>query len=158
MPMVLGASCWNGARLGSSGGRAGRLVAALVVGLVVGCESPPATPAVPGSAPQDRPVASPALGTVPRRVAPAASASPTVPDALVARATADAAGRVGARPSDVRVVLVEAREWSDRSLGCPRPGLGYAQAITPGYLIVLEAAGQRFEYNADQVQVGLCER
>ena len=74
----------------------------------------------------------------------------------MALAAADAARRTGTGPGDVRIVMVEAREWPDRSLGCPRPGMGYAQAITPGYLIVAESAGQRFEYHTDHVQVVLC--
>jgi hypothetical protein len=82
--------------------------------------------------------------------------SPSTPDALIAVAVEDAAARSGVAPSDVRVVLVEPREWPDRSLGCPRPGMGYAQAITPGYLILLEAGGQQLEYHADRAQVQLC--
>jgi hypothetical protein len=34
--------------------------------------------------------------------------------------------------------------------------MGYAQAITPGYLIVAEAAGQQLEYHTDHAQVVLC--
>jgi hypothetical protein len=49
----------------------------------------------------------------------------------------------------VRLIRVEAREWSDASLGCPKPGQMYAQVITPGYLVVLEAGGQRLEYHTD---------
>ena len=78
------------------------------------------------------------------------------PEPLVALATADAARHASAGPSGVRVVHVEPREWPDRSLGCPRPGMGYAQAITPGYLIVVEADGRRLEYHTDHVTVTLC--
>jgi hypothetical protein len=45
---------------------------------------------------------------------------------------------------------VEAVDWSDTSLGCPEPGMAYAQVITPGYLIVLGAAGQTYEYHTDE--------
>jgi hypothetical protein len=72
-------------------------------------------------------------------------------------ATADAARQSGADPGAVKVVQVEPREWPDRSLGCPRPGMGYAQAITPGFLIVVEVEARRFEYHADHAQVVLCE-
>lgn len=75
----------------------------------------------------------------------------------MARAVADVVSRTGLAAERVRVVRVEAREWPDRSLGCPRPGMGYAQAITPGYLIVLEAEGRGFEYHTDRAQVVLCE-
>jgi hypothetical protein len=92
----------------------------------------------------------------PTRTGEAPAASPISPDPLVALAAADAAGRVGLETADVRTVQIERREWSDRSLGCPRPGMGYAQAITPGFLIVVEAAGQQFEYHTDHAQVVLC--
>jgi hypothetical protein len=50
-------------------------------------------------------------------------------------------------------------EWSDASLGCPQEGMMYAQVITPGYLIVLEAQGQTFEYHTDQgTNVVLCQK
>jgi hypothetical protein len=70
-------------------------------------------------------------------------------DALVQQAITDAAGRTGVDPSTVTLVAIEAREWSDASLGCPKPGQFYAQVITPGFLILVEAAGQRFEYHTD---------
>ena len=41
-------------------------------------------------------------------------------------------------------------EWSDTSLGCPEPGMAYAEVITPGYLIRLAAGDQLFEYHADR--------
>lgn len=74
---------------------------------------------------------------------------PVQPIPQLKQAVAEAAGRVGIDPSAVQVVSVQASEWPDTSLGCPKPGMFYAQAVTPGYLIVLEAAGQRFEYHAD---------
>jgi hypothetical protein len=55
------------------------------------------------------------------------------------------------------VLRTEAREWPDRSLGCPKPGVGYAQVITPGLLIVVQARGRSFEYHTDDDEVTLCE-
>jgi hypothetical protein len=122
----------------------------VVVGLT-GCAAPAAQPdprvaAVP---PSPSPPSDPGR----RGGAPAADA-----EALVARAVADAASRTGVEGGSVRVARTEAREWSDTGLGCPRPGVGYAQVITPGYLIVLEAAGRTLEYHADRSRVELCER
>lgn len=149
------------------------------LGLVMGCQprlggEPSAVQATPGQAtpgqttlvqttpgqPPDAsvPGRSPGLSPLPGSAVGAASPAPAGPDALVAQASADAARRAGVAASGVRVVRVEPREWPDRSLGCPKPGMGYAQAITPGYLIVLEAAGRSFEYHTDQTQAVLCER
>lgn len=134
-------------------------MAAGIAWAVVGCGNPP-TGASPTSARATvvvpRATSSPVRAEAPARLAPTAQASPPAPEPLVALATADAARRTGAAPGDVRIARVESREWPDRSLGCPRPGMGYAQAITPGYLIVAEAAGQQLEYHTDHAQVMLC--
>ena len=51
------------------------------------------------------------------------------------------------RPIDDTVTRHEEVEWSDGSLGCPKPGFNYTQAITPGYLIVLTVSGRDYEYH-----------
>jgi len=48
------------------------------------------------------------------------------------------------------------KSWSDTSLGCPRPGMFYAQVITPGYLITLEVKGEKYEYHTDLERIILC--
>lgn len=71
----------------------------------------------------------------------------------------DLAQRVGLATDQVTVVRVEEVTWNDSSLGCPKPGAFYAQVITPGSLIVLEAAGRSYEYHAaDGRAPVLCER
>jgi hypothetical protein len=136
-------------------------VVAAAATIVAACDSPAGlsprsspTAAVPAGA-ATRVTASPARADAPTRLAPTAQASPP-PEPLVALAAADAARRTGVSQDSVRIVQVEPREWPDRSLGCPRPGMGYAQAITPGYLIVAEAAGRQLEYHSDHAQVVLC--
>ena len=79
-------------------------------------------------------------------------AQPALPpgsETAVQLALADAASQTGQPASAIRVVGVEPREWRDASLGCPQPGRMYAQVITPGYLVILEAGGQRLEYHTD---------
>lgn len=65
-------------------------------------------------------------------------------------ARADLARRLGLALEVIQLVSVEAVDWSDTSLGCPQPGLMYAQVITPGFLIELEAMGQTYEYHTDE--------
>jgi hypothetical protein len=48
------------------------------------------------------------------------------------------------------VVSVQTWEWPDASLGCPEPGKSYAQVVTPGYQVILEAEGQRYEVHTDE--------
>ena len=61
----------------------------------------------------------------------------------------DATPRLGVAANQLIVERVEAREWGDSSLGCPQPGMMYAQVITPGYLIVVAGGGKRLEYHTD---------
>jgi hypothetical protein len=77
---------------------------------------------------------------------------------LVAQARADLAQRLGLSAESFQLTSAEAVEWPDTSLGCPKPGFMYAQVITPGYLIVLEADGQKYEYHADSRRVSLCQK
>jgi hypothetical protein len=80
---------------------------------------------------------------------PPAPAVPPEAERVLEQAVVEAARRSGLDRSAVRVVQLEPREWSDASLGCPQPDRMYAQVITPGYLIVLEAGGQRLEFHTD---------
>ena len=77
----------------------------------------------------------------------------------VQAAIADLSEQEGILPEDITVVSVEAVEWNDSSLGCPKEGFMYAQVITPGFLVTLEAQGQIFEYHTDSNQnVVLCRK
>ena len=129
----------------------------------------PAAPSAPSpAAPAASPVAAPSPSPAPiGRPLPSPAAPPGGPtrggvapdrDALTAQAVADAAARTGVAPGTVRVVRVESREWPNSGLGCPKPGTAYAQVITPGYLIVLEAGGQTLEYHTDRARAELCVR
>ncbi|NOZ28744.1 MAG: hypothetical protein GXP39_11930 [Chloroflexi bacterium] len=78
--------------------------------------------------------------------------------AVVAQAVADLAERLRVTKDTIQVRSVEMVEWPDTSLGCPEPGKMYAQVITPGYRIVLEAQGKAYEYHASQNRVVYCAR
>jgi hypothetical protein len=51
-------------------------------------------------------------------------------------------------PAD-SIKLLESGEatWPDASLGMPEPGRMYAQMLTEGFRIVLEAGGKKYEYH-----------
>ena len=58
---------------------------------------------------------------------------------------------------EVELISREEVEWPDGSLGCPEEDMMYVQALTPGYLLNLEAKGQKYEYHTDLVdQLVLC--
>lgn len=77
------------------------------------------------------------------------------PEEAARRALAE---KLGISTEEVTVVSSEEVDWPDTSLGCPQPGMMYAQVITPGYRIILEAQGQQYEAHTDRVggQVVFC--
>ena len=76
--------------------------------------------------------------------------TPSAPglEGLIEKAKEDLAQRLSIPASDI--VLVEAKQvvWPDGSLGCPQPGMLYAQVLTPGYLVKLKYDTRDFEYHA----------
>jgi hypothetical protein len=68
------------------------------------------------------------------------------PAAYIDAVVADAAERAGVSADEVEVLDARSVEWPDGSLGCPQPGMLYAQVITFGYQIVVAAAGETFDY------------
>lgn len=55
------------------------------------------------------------------------------------------AAELGVEIGSTRIVRVESRQFPDASLGCPAPGMLYAQVITPGNQVIVEADGRRFD-------------
>ncbi len=87
----------------------------------------------------------------------------TLPDGvtpgLLEQIVADASARTGVQESDIRVVSVEAMTFSDTSLGCPELGKMYAQVMTPGFVVLIEAGGEQLDYRvAERAETfGLCD-
>lgn len=79
---------------------------------------------------------------------------------LVDAAAEQVAQATNVAVGDVHLTSLEAVEWSDASVGCPQPDMMYAQVITPGYLLVFDAAGQTVEVHTDAVeppQIVICQ-
>jgi len=85
-----------------------------------------------------------------------ATAMPVEPGEVLALVQRDLARRVDLTEDQIRVVSIKAVQWPDSSLGCPKPGMMYAQVITPGYEIVLQAGGQEFTYHTGADSFVLC--
>jgi hypothetical protein len=76
---------------------------------------------------------------------------PTPPaDPVAAAAVAHLAAELDTSAEEVTVLSSEAVEWRDTSLGCPQPGMMYAQVITPGYRFLLQAKGREYDVHTDQ--------
>ena len=67
---------------------------------------------------------------------------------VVDAAVADLARRLGVDATAIATVSAESVEWPNGALGCPKPGLQYTQAVTPGASIVLQAAGATYRYHS----------
>jgi len=96
---------------------------------------------------------------------PDPSSSPIEPptggrDQAVAAAKARLAEELDVALDDIDVTAVEAVQWSDASLGCPKPGYVYAQVITPGYRMLLEVQGEKHEVHTDKEgrSVVICDK
>jgi hypothetical protein len=91
------------------------------------------------------PAAGPA-GSVPAASGPPAGSFDPIVAALVAPVVADAATRLMVDPAAVTLVSIDAVTWNDGSLGCPKPGEMYTQALVDGHRIVVAAAGTTLDY------------
>ncbi len=68
---------------------------------------------------------------------------------LIDKAKEDLAQRLSIALTEISLVKAEEVVWSNGSLGCPQPGLAYAEVLTPGYIILLEANNDKYEYHTD---------
>lgn len=89
---------------------------------------------------------------------PPAVSPPDGSEAALEAALADLEARLHIARSEIQVQTVEKRMWSDASLGCPQPGMMYAQVITPGFLIRLSAGGKVYTYHTSLTHAVLCEK
>ena len=68
----------------------------------------------------------------------------------------DLAARLGAAESDIRFVGAESKTFADASLGCPEPGMQYAQAQVPGWVLTFRRGDRLFTYHADNERAIPC--
>jgi hypothetical protein len=116
-----------------------------------------------GSAPETAtvsPVATPAAGAAPGDVeqAPEGPVIPKGAEETADMVLQDLAEKLQISKDEIRIVSVEAVEWPNSSLGCPKPGMAYLDVISPGYRIVLEAAGKEYFYHTGPAGFVYCEK
>lgn len=75
---------------------------------------------------------------------------PTPPGGALSAAATYLAAELGIPSQEVAMLSSEPVEWPDASLGCPQPGMGHAQVVTPGYRFILQAGGREYELHTDQ--------
>ena len=62
----------------------------------------------------------------------------------------DLSQRLNIPIDEITVLEVVPISWPDASLGCPQTDQVYAQVLTPGFLIRLEAQGMQYLYHTDE--------
>jgi hypothetical protein len=81
---------------------------------------------------------------------PTPAATPDAAEVITAAARAHLAGELGIAESEIEVVSAEMTEFSDSCLGLGGPAESCLQAITPGWLIMLDVDGQAYELHTDE--------
>lgn len=119
------------------------ILATLLLGACATAGSPDSTDTPGGPTPpagNETPGAdeTPSLGNIPSEASNAVEA-----------AIEKLADQLGVDLSSVTVVSVEQKDWPDACLGAAGPEEMCAQVITPGYLVVLEVNGARYEVRTD---------
>ena len=87
---------------------------------------------------------------------PDTSAPPVLPEdaeSLVMLAKFDLTIKTGINIESITTKSLEETMFDDSSLGVAEPGVEYAAVITPGYIIMLEAEGELYEYHASGAKV-----
>lgn len=107
-----------------------------------------ATPGASGSSQSTLPI--PPTKEIPTPMTAQPDAAASVPDDLLTLLKADAAQKAGVDVSQVVVISAQAVTWNDGSLGCPKPGVMYTQALVSGYEVVLSVGGSQVTYHTAQ--------
>ena len=76
---------------------------------------------------------------------------PSYIDSLTKKAVQDLVTRLSIPQEHIQVIEAKAVVWPNSSLGCPQPGMRYADMLVPGYLIRLKAQQTEFEYHAGKI-------
>ena len=71
-----------------------------------------------------------------------------LPEAILGPILKDAAKLANVPREQLVIVRAESVVWNDGSLGCPEPGMEYAQALVNGYWVVIKAAGKVYDFRA----------
>src|SRR5688572_12708884 len=130
----------------------------LAIALISGLAA--AFPAMAGGGPAPAGIAPPKRIPLPAAARP--SGEPVsiamVPREVRRAVVADAARRLKVIESLVVLAGAERLTWTDGSLGCPQPGMSYAQVLVPGYRLTAKSAEGALVYHTDgSGNLALCD-
>jgi hypothetical protein len=104
------------------------------------------------------------------QTAPAASVPPAAPEAPAASQLSDTdsaaanvaldalAAELGIARDQISVKSVEAVDWPDSSLGCPKPDMAYLSVVTPGHRVTLLANGKLHSVHEADNKAFVCQQ
>lgn len=117
-------------------------------------DSPTVTPSSPSSEPTV--TVAPIPSQLPTATTTATTQPSPVPSPTIAllptpvQVAVDLAAETFAVPPEqITVLSYTERPWPSTALGCPQPGISYAQIVTPGYQVELDITGRRLTYHTD---------
>ncbi|UHQ54007.1 hypothetical protein [Microbulbifer sp. YPW16] len=92
------------------------------------------------------------------QVAIARAEQPSAPaDEAGQRAIAIAADHLDIRADRLAVLSVEARTWTDSSLGCPKPGRRYLPGTFDGFVVTVAHGSERYRVHLGDDRGLVCE-
>jgi hypothetical protein len=69
-----------------------------------------------------------------------------VPQEILDPILKEAAALANVAREQLMILRAEPVIWNDGSLGCPEPGMMYTQALVNGYWVVIDAAGEKYDF------------
>ena len=69
-----------------------------------------------------------------------------VPQGILESVLKEAAALANVAREQLVILRAESVIWNDGSLGCLEPGMMYTQAQVKGYWVVIDAAGQKYDF------------
>jgi hypothetical protein len=68
-------------------------------------------------------------------------------DQMIVRARNDLANRLNIQPDSIQIVVLEKVVWPDTCLGAPKQSNCGVKVDVPGYKVIFQALGQKYEYH-----------
>jgi len=115
----------------------------------------------PTKQPTEQPVSGPTFtpATEPPNPSSSLQLFPPAVQNWIDQAKEDLAQRQAVSTAEIDLVSYESKVWSDAGLGCPQPGMNYAQVPVEGYLITLGVDDLSYNYHGDGINPPfLCEQ
>ena len=116
----------------------------LIIAIAVALEIIVNTPS--GLASPNESMTTPSETPVPTSTPQMSRVESQMPEAILGPILDEAAKLANVPPQQLVIVRAEAVVWNDGSLGCPEPGMEYAQALINGFWVVISGAGQTYDF------------